>query len=106
MAPAGRKASLFFVWKAREQGAGAPPAGRHHTDRLAGIEFGRVVAHMAGAGVERQWWRARGVRLRHLGGQTQMTQDPLNHRRRFAQGDQPSACDKRQPRGLARMARG
>ena len=32
MAPAGRKASLFFVWKAREQGAGAPPAGRHHTE--------------------------------------------------------------------------
>ena len=69
-------------------GLGAPPAGRRHTGRLAGIEGGRVVAHMTGVGVDRERWRARGARLGDLGVQTQMTQDPLNHRRLFDQGDQ------------------
>ena len=59
--------------------------------RLAGLADGPVVAHMTGTDVERQRWRAGGARVGDLGGQTQMTQDPLNHRCFFNQCDQSQA---------------
>ena len=51
-----------------------------------------VAGSTGGETVERERRRARRTRLGDLGRQTQMTQEPLDHRGIFDQGDQPQTA--------------